>query len=251
MSKARPERNRKPSGSFLVAGNSYIFATDMGLILNLETATTNCSVSIAKDGQLLAIKEHDTPNYSHSEQLHVFIYDVLEMASLPLSKLEAVAVSKGPGSYTGLRIGVSAAKGLCFSLDIPLISVPTLESMAHKHKNKEVDYIIPLLDARRMEVYSCVFDSHLDEVRETKAEIIDGNSFAAFAKKGKVLLLGSGAEKCKEFLPTSFDFDRTTVPSAREMAVLSDKKFAVGQFEDVAYFEPYYLKDFMLTKKKG
>ena len=224
----------------------------MGLILNLETATTNCSVSIAKDGKILAIKEHDTPDYSHSEQLHVFIQEVLKEASVSLSDLDAIAVSKGPGSYTGLRIGVSAAKGLCFSLDVPLISIPTLESMAHQNKNGNIDFIVPLLDARRMEVYSCVFDSNLDEVRETKAEVIDRNSFIEFSGKGKVLLLGNGAEKCKELLSHNFEFDTTIVPSANEMAALSDKKFLSQQFEDVAYFEPYYLKDFVLqTKKKN
>lgn len=222
----------------------------MGLILNLETATTNCSVSVAKDGALLAIKEHDTPNYSHSEQLHVFMQEVLEQASISFANLDAIAVSKGPGSYTGLRIGVSAAKGLCFSLDIPLISVPTLQSMAFQAREAEVDFIIPLLDARRMEVYSCVFDGELKEVRPTKAEIIDAHSFQEFSRNGKVLLLGSGAEKCKEFLAHNITFDTNVVPSAREMATLSHQKFSKRQFENVAYFEPYYLKDFVVMKKK-
>ena len=149
----------------------------MGLILNIETATTNCSVSLAKDGELVSLKEHNTPNYSHSEQLHVFIRDVVEQASLQLSDLNAIAVSKGPGSYTGLRIGVSAVKGLCFAMDIPLISVSTLESMAYQSKFKGFDYIIPLLDARRMEVYSKVFDKEMNVIRDTKAEIIDEKSF--------------------------------------------------------------------------
>ncbi len=223
----------------------------MSIILNLETATTNCSVSICEDGKILAIKEHDTPNYSHSEQLHVFIQDVLKDANLTFSDMDAVAVSKGPGSYTGLRIGVSAAKGLCFSLDVPLISIPTLESMAHQAKWGAVDFIIPVLDARRMEVYSAVFDQDVNEIRETKAEIIDDNSFSEFVEKGKVLLVGNGAEKCKEVLQhPNFSFDTSVVPSSKEMATLSHKKFKVGDFEDVAYFEPYYLKDFILQKKK-
>ncbi len=229
----------------------YIFANNMGMILNLETATTNCSVSIAQNGKILAIKEHDTPNYSHSEQLHVFIEEVLNEAAVLFSEIHAIAVSKGPGSYTGLRIGVSAAKGLCFSLDLPLISISTLTSMAHQAKTSESDFIVPVLDARRMEVYSAVFDSDLNELRETKAEIIEESSFAQFAAQGKVLLLGSGAEKCKEHLSGSFEFNTTTVPSAREMALLSHKKFEHNDFEDVAYFEPYYLKDFVLTKKKA
>ena len=228
-----------------------IFASNMALILNLETATTNCSVSIAKDGDLLAVKEHDTPNYSHSEQLHVFIQEVLDKTAVSISDLDAIAVSKGPGSYTGLRIGVSAAKGLCFSLDIPLISIPTLESMANRAKNKDADFIIPLLDARRMEVYSCVYDAHLNEVRETKAEIIDADSFQEFSEKGNVLLVGSGAEKCREFLSHKFRFDTSLVPSASEMVALSEKKFEAQQFEDVAYFEPFYLKNFVSTQKKS
>jgi tRNA threonylcarbamoyladenosine biosynthesis protein TsaB len=244
----------------------------MPIILNLETATTNCSVSVARNGHLLAIKEHDTPNYSHSEQLHIFIQDVLKGATLDFTDLDAVAVSKGPGSYTGLRIGVSAAKGLCFSLDVPLISIPTLESMAQQVALSEADeikpddsnesmqreagyraadYIVPVLDARRMEVYSAVFDNGRNQIRETKAEIIDENSFSEYTENGKVLLLGNGAEKCRELLKhPNFSFDTSIVPSTREMAYLSHKKFAADQFEDVAYFEPYYLKDFILQKKK-
>ncbi|PIF00832.1 MAG: tRNA (adenosine(37)-N6)-threonylcarbamoyltransferase complex dimerization subunit type 1 TsaB [Maribacter sp.] len=223
----------------------------MALILNLETATTNCSVSIAKDGEVIAIKEHNTPDYSHSEQLHVFIGDVLREAYLDRHGLDAVAVSKGPGSYTGLRIGVSAAKGLCFALDLPLVSVPTLESMAGQVRGSDVDFIIPLLDARRMEVYSTVFDKDLLEVRTTKAEIIEGNSFQEYLSKGKVLLLGSGAEKCIGAIEhENVMFNTEIVPSSREMAGLSFAKFKENDFEDVAYFEPYYLKDFVLQGKK-
>ncbi len=222
----------------------------MALILNLETATTNCSVSLAKDGKTVAIKEHDTPNYSHSEQLHVFIQEVLEKAGITLSDLDAIAVSKGPGSYTGLRIGVSAAKGLCFSLDIPLISLETLKSMACQEKSKNFNFIIPLLDARRMEVYSKVFDTQLNEVRETKAEIIDANSFSTFLNQGKVLLLGSGAAKCEEILESeNLSYATDVVPSAEQMSQLSFDTYKNGDFEDLAYFEPYYLKDFILQTK--
>ena len=223
----------------------------MAIILNLETATSNCSVSLAENGNTIAIKEHDTPNYSHSEQLHLFIQEVLKESSLSLADVNAIAVSKGPGSYTGLRIGVSAAKGLCFSLDIPLISIPTLNSMAYQARGAKVDFVIPVLDARRMEVYSKVFDADLNEVRETKAQIIDENSFASYLKKGKVLLMGSGAEKCKEVLSNpAIEFDIKSVPSAKEMSQLSHLKYKNGDFEDVAYFEPYYLKDFILQQKK-
>ena len=223
----------------------------MAIILNLETATTNCSVSISKGDQIIALKENNAENYSHSEQLHVFIKEALHGASLSFSDLDAIAISKGPGSYTGLRIGVSATKGLCFSLDIPLISIPTLESMAHQVKLTEGELVIPVLDARRMEVYSCVYNSNYEEVRETRAEIIDEESFAAYASYPKVYLIGSGAEKCRGALKhPNFEFDETIVPSAREMAPLAFKKFEAKQFEDVAYFEPYYLKDFVIQSKK-
>ena len=223
----------------------------MALILNLETATTNCSVSIAKDGKVVALKEHDTPNYSHSEQLHVFIREVLQEASIALVDLDAIAVSKGPGSYTGLRIGVSAAKGLCFTLDIPLIAVSTLRSMAEQAKDSEVDFIVPVLDARRMEVYSQVFDKTLLEVRETKAEIVSADSFQKFLDQGKVMLLGSGAEKCVDVLGHNNAIYKTEiVPSAKEMGSLSYLKYKEKEFQDVAYFEPYYLKDFILQGKK-
>ncbi len=222
----------------------------MAIILHLETATTNCSVSVAADGKLLAIKEEDTPGYSHSEQLHVFISHALDAASLKITDLDAIAVSKGPGSYTGLRIGVSAAKGLCFALDIPLLAIPTLQSMQLQAATSNYDFIIPLLDARRMEVYSTVFDAEGTELRETKAEIIDATSFAVFINRGKVLLVGSGAEKCKALLAhPNLEFNTALVPSSREMCELAFKKYQVGDFEDVAYFEPYYLKDFLLQGK--
>lgn len=223
----------------------------MAILLNLETATTNCSVSVAKDGELLAIKEHDTPNYSHSEQLHVFIEEVVRDAGIALGELDAIAVSKGPGSYTGLRIGVSAAKGLCFSLGLPLISIATLTSMAHQVQGDDIDYIIPLLDARRMEVYSAVFDKDRRQIRATDAEIVDENSFCQYRQGGRLVLGGPGAEKCKEVLKDAhIEFDVSLVPSAREMAALSYAKYKDGDFEDVAYFEPYYLKDFILHQKK-
>ncbi len=223
----------------------------MATILNLETATTNCSVSIAINGRTEALKEYNSANYSHSEQLHLFIEDVLEQASLKISDLDAVAVSMGPGSYTGLRIGVSSAKGLCFSLDIPLLSIPTLKSMSYQSVGGEVDFIIPLLDARRMEVYAAVFDKNRQQLRETRAEIIDEHSFKAYVQQGKVLLLGSGAEKCKGIVfGEQLVFNTGTVPSAREMGSLSFEKFKLNDFEDVAYFEPYYLKDFILQGKK-
>ncbi len=223
----------------------------MAILLNLETATTNCSVSISKDNQIIALKENNAENYSHSEQLHIFIKEALQEASLSFSDIDAVSISKGPGSYTGLRIGVSAAKGLCFSLDVPLISIPTLESMAHQVELQAGEMVIPVLDARRMEVYSCVYDADYQEIRETRAEIIDEGSFAEYVSTSKVYLIGSGSKKCRGVLEhPNFQFDATIVPSAREMAPLAFKKFQAKQFEDVAYFEPYYLKDFVIQSKK-
>ncbi|RKR14102.1 tRNA threonylcarbamoyladenosine biosynthesis protein TsaB [Maribacter vaceletii] len=223
----------------------------MAILLNLETATTNCSVSIAKDGELIVLKEHDSSNYSHAEQLHIFIEEALQEASLSSKDIDAIAVSKGPGSYTGLRIGVSAAKGLCFSLDVPLISIATLESMAHQVVLEENTVIIPVLDARRMEVYSTVFNASYSEIRETRAEIIDENSFSKYVENGKVIIAGNGAEKCKDILThLNFEFNTSVVPSAKEMAKLSYQKYQNKDFEDVAYFEPYYLKDFVMQQKK-
>jgi tRNA threonylcarbamoyladenosine biosynthesis protein TsaB len=222
----------------------------MGIILNLETATTNCSVSLAKDGKLLALRENNTPNYSHAEQLHVFIAECMAEAKIALTDLDAVAVSKGPGSYTGLRIGVSAAKGLCFSLDAPLISIATLTSLASQVKGG-YDCIIPVLDARRMEVYSAVFDIDLNQIKDTEAEIIDEHSFRVYAQDKTVHILGSGAQKIKETRShDTISFNTDCVPSSKEMAVLSHQKYLKSDFEDVAYFEPYYLKDFMLQTKK-
>ena len=224
----------------------------MGIILNLETSSTNCSVCLAKDGVILAMKELNSENYSHAEKLHVFIEEVIKEATLKMQDLEAIAVSKGPGSYTGLRIGVSAAKGLSYALSIPLVSISTLKSMASQLKGvNDDDTIIPVLDARRMEVYSAIFDSQLNQVRETKAEIIDEQSFEAYIGSTSVHFLGSGAKKIKGiFNSKNLTFHLDVVPSAKEMALISFDKFKNKDFEDVAYFEPYYLKDFVLQTKK-
>ncbi len=223
----------------------------MAIILHLETATTNCSVSISRDYEIIVLKENNAASYSHSEQLHVFIKEALKEASLSFSDLDAVAISKGPGSYTGLRIGVSAAKGVCFSLDIPLISIPTLQSIAHQVDLKPGELVIPVLDARRMEVYSCVYDFNYQEVRETRAEIINEESFVEYLGEDKVYVVGSGAEKCRGVLQhPNFIFDESMVPSAKDMVTMASKKYESRQFEDVAYFEPYYLKDFVLQQKK-
>ncbi len=223
----------------------------MANILCLETATTNCSVAIGVNGQVQSLVEENTPNYSHAEQLHVFIEEALKKAALPLEALDAVAVSKGPGSYTGLRIGVSAAKGLCFSLDLPLIAIPTLQSMAMQVKLESNEVVIPLLDARRMEVYSEVYDASGTSIRETKAEVITESSFTDYTSCKRVHLIGPGASKCEEVLTNPvFSYITSAIPSAQELASLAERKFKQQEFEDVAYFEPYYLKDFVLQGKK-
>ncbi len=218
----------------------------MSFILNIETATKNCSVSIAKNGETILCKEIAEEGYSHAEKLHVFIEDVLKEVAISLHDLVAVAVSQGPGSYTGLRIGVSAAKGLCFALNIPLIAVDTLQTLASKAHITE-GKIIPMLDARRMEVYSAVFNSRLEKEREIQAEIITEDSFKDF--KETLYFVGDCAEKCKPFLvKDNFVFlEQFKYPSAREMSKISYDKFKISDTVDVAYFEPYYLKDFMTT----
>lgn len=218
----------------------------MAIILCLETATTNCSVSISKNGEVIAIKEDFNNNYSHAERLHCYIDDVISESNISFVDLDAIAVSKGPGSFTGLRIGVSAAKGLCFSLGIPLISVNTLESLAHQVKD-EKHTIIPMLDARRMEVYSAVFSGKKEQIRETKAEVLNQRSFFEYSKNEKVYFIGNGVKKYKETCPYhNSEFLENNLPSANEMASLVEERFLNQLFEDVAYFEPYYLKDFIL-----
>ena len=217
----------------------------MALILCLETATTNCSVGVAKDGKLLSLREDNSKNYSHAEKLHVFINEALEEAGVTTKDLDAVAISKGPGSYTGLRIGVSSAKGLCYSLDIPLISIPTLDLLAHQLRG-EGDTFVSMLDARRMEVYSAVYDSDLKQLRDTEAQILDESSFAEYLEKGKVHFIGNGVAKFEDICKSSNAvFHVQKFPSAKEMSEIAEIKYKKSDIEDVAYFEPYYLKDFI------
>lgn len=217
----------------------------MALILNIETSTKNCSVSISKDGKIIASKELNSDNYSHAEKLHPFINDVLSTKSLKLADLDAVAVSKGPGSYTGLRIGVSAAKGICYASDIPLIAIPTLYSLASSQQGK-YSILIPMLDARRMEVYSSIYDKDLNKLRETKADIIDEKSYLEYLDKGQVIFFGDGAEKCKKIIThKNAIFIDNIFPSAKYMGEIAEKMYLEKTFEDTAYFEPFYLKDFV------
>jgi tRNA threonylcarbamoyladenosine biosynthesis protein TsaB len=218
----------------------------MAYILNLETSTKNCSVSLAKNGETILCKEIAEQGYSHAEKLHVFIEEIVNEANLNFSEIKAVAVSKGPGSYTGLRIGVSAAKGLCYALQIPLISIDTMQVLA---KKAVVDgLIVPMIDARRMEVYSAIFDKNHNKIKDVEAEILTENSYQDFDQT--IYFVGDCQEKCKTVLvKDNFKFlPEIVFPSANEMSQLSFEKFQNNDFEDVAYFEPFYLKDFMLTK---
>lgn len=220
----------------------------MSYILNIETATKNCSVALAKNGETILFKEMAEQGFSHAEKLHLFIEEIIKEAGISFSDLSAVAVSQGPGSYTGLRIGVSAAKGLCYALEIPLISVDTLTILANQLQI-EKGIIIPMIDARRMEVYSAIFNAKKEMIREVQAEILTDSSFSDI--EDAVYFVGDSNEKAKTILSKSnFNFvDTIFYPSANEMSAISYKKFLNNSFEDVAYFEPYYLKDFMLQTK--
>ena len=221
----------------------------MEYILNIETATKNCSVALAKGGKTIVCKEIAEEGYSHAERLHVFIEEIIKEAGITLNDLSAIAVSQGPGSYTGLRIGVSAAKGLCYALGIPLIAVDTLQALASQVAISN-GLIIPMIDARRMEVYSAVFAPNLERKREVLAEIITENSFEDLQET--LYFVGDCAEKCKSVLTKEnyIFLDEIVYPSAKEMSAISFEKFKKSDTVDVAYFEPYYLKDFMITTSK-
>jgi tRNA threonylcarbamoyladenosine biosynthesis protein TsaB len=219
----------------------------MPIILNIETATKNCSVALAKEGKIVACKEIAEQNFSHAEKLHVFIEELLIENQLQFSDLSAIAVSQGPGSYTGLRIGVSSAKGFCYALNIPMIAIDTLQLIA-KQIQIEDGIIIPMIDARRMEVFTAFYDKNHQQIRNTQAEIIDETSYQEISET--IHLVGDGTEKFKNTLTDNkFIFHSDVVfPSAKQMTQLSFDKFIKNDFVDVAYFEPYYLKDFVLTK---
>lgn len=221
-------------------------------LLCIETSTTNCSVAIAKNGLVIIQKEDNSAQYSHAESLHVFIKEILDREQISMNQLAGIVISKGPGSYTGLRIGVSTAKGLCYALNIPLISVNTLESLAHQVISKTKDqYVIPMLDARRMEVFTAVFDSEFNTVQDTNALILDENSYAEFLNQKACVFIGNGVAKFQEVCAHAHaTFVTQQFPSATELGKIGFKKFQNKQFEDVAYFEPFYLKDFMVVKSK-
>lgn len=221
----------------------------MATILNLETSTKNCSVSIAKDNELLCLVEEADEGYAHGEKLHQFIDWCAEGAGINLKDLDAICVSKGPGSYTGLRIGVSSAKGLAYGLDIKMLSINSLEILVQSQINKGYDLIIPMIDARRMEVYTALYDGEGNPLSETEAKVIDETSFEELQGK-KIVFVGDGAEKCQEALVHLNATFVQMYPSAKYMGNVAQSKFLSNNFEDVAYFEPFYLKNFIALKKK-
>ena len=219
----------------------------MANILCIETATVNCSVAVFVDGELKSIRESNTGGYSHSENLHVYIKEVIDEAGIGVKGIDAVAVSRGPGSYTGLRIGVSAAKGLAYALGVPLVAVDTLKLMAiSAQKNTKADLYIPMIDARRMEVYSAVYDMGMDKVRDVEAVVVDEDSYSFLPKDKVVCFCGDGMNKCREVIKHAcVNWVDDIYPSAAMMGVEAERLYAGKCYEDVAYFEPYYLKDFV------
>ena len=227
----------------------------MSCILNIETSTDVCSVAVSDNGQVVFNKEdHSGPN--HAVKLGVYVDEALSFIDAHGIPLEAVAVSCGPGSYTGLRIGVSMAKGICYGRDVKLISIPTLELMAvpvliGEHPAEEDALIVPMLDARRMEVYAKVMDRALKEVRPIQADIVDADTYKEYLNRGTVYFFGNGAEKCMEVINhPNARLVKGIEPLAKNMAPLAEKRFVEGKFEDVAYFVPFYLKDFVAKMPK-
>ncbi len=225
----------------------------MCTILQIETATQSCSAAISRNGQTIALKEMVAQNI-HAGSLTLFIDEVMRMAGLQYAALDAVAVSKGPGSYTGLRIGVSTAKGLCFALDKPLIGIDTLKMMAHGFLKASPEYaglVCPMIDARRLEVYTALFDCGMTMLEPVSAKIIDEGSFGAALDTAMVTFIGDGAAKCTDVIKSeNARFSAVNFNSAANMSALALEAFNNGNFEDVAYFEPFYLKDFVLTQSK-
>lgn len=231
----------------------------MSLILCIETGTDICSVGIAKDGELLSLRESDEGR-DHARKVGVFVDELLRETGIVPDDLDAVAVGKGPGSYTGLRIGVSFAKGLCYGLQKPLVAVGSLDALAEVAREDyeagilSVDdwdgaYLCPMVDARRMEVYAQVFDTEGRPQGEVSAEVVDEGSFAAFRGQGRpFVIFGSGARKCADVLPDAVYVEVT--PSARGLARLAQQALDEGRTKDIAYFEPFYLKDFVVTTSR-
>jgi len=224
----------------------------MGYILNIETSTTKCSVCLSKKEKPLFVKELNAENYTHSENLHLFIQQLLNDNSISIKDIIAVSISKGPGSYTGLRIGTATAKGFCFALNIPLIAINTLEILAAAYTPEKEEIIISTLDARREEVYALVLNFKKEIIEPTKSVIIDKDSFSHFTKKNRVVLIGNGIKKIKDITqnPNFIYAENVLLPSAKDMSKFAYKLFKNKRFEDVAYFEPFYLKEFKTSTPK-
>lgn len=220
----------------------------MSYILHLETATKVCSVALSKDGRLIALKEAKEDGYSHGEKLTLFIQDVLQQGNIVSKELEAVSVTSGPGSYTGLRIGAATAKGLCYALNIPLIAIDSLTSMAIMAREKHPGInLCPVIDARRMEVYNLFIDSDFQRLKGITADVIDEQSYAEYEP---FVSFGDGAEKLEKIWKgRSIEFDYDIESSAKGQVELAFDAFQKKSFEDVAYWEPFYLKDFVVGKK--
>ena len=229
----------------------------MALLLSIETSTATCSVAIHEDGRLLHSINSDVPQ-SASSQLAVMINKAFEVTKIMPHHIQGVVVASGPGSYTGLRIGIATAKGICFALKVPLISINTLQLMAYQfrmaHSMKENDFLnlvalCPMLDARRMEVYCILVDSSLSIIELTQAKIVDESSFDEWLSKGKIFFFGDGAEKCKQVIKhVNAHFVAGIVPSAIQLGELGIKSWNQGMFEEIVSFEPFYLKDFLIKK---
>lgn len=227
----------------------------MALILNIETSTENCSVALARDGKVISYKEENSERYIHSESLHPFIGEVIKDGGVSLSDLDAVAVGKGPGSYTGLRIGVSAAKGIAYSLDIPMLSSTGLDILAAEfcsmHRLSPEDLLVPMIDARRMEVYTAIYSYKGTPVSMIEARIV-GEGSLDHLQAERVYVFGTGAQKCRDVLSHSkFKFTGPVFPSAGALATISEQKYQSSKFEDTAYFEPFYLKEFIAGKPRS
>ncbi|GAE85219.1 tRNA (adenosine(37)-N6)-threonylcarbamoyltransferase complex dimerization subunit type 1 TsaB [Bacteroides reticulotermitis] len=226
----------------------------MSCILNIETSTTVCSVAASQDGQILFVKE-DLVGPSHAVSLGVFVDETLSYIDSHGIPLDAVAVSCGPGSYTGLRIGVSMAKGICYGRNIPLIGLPTLEVLCVpvllQTELPENALLCPMIDARRMEVYAAIYDRALNLKRAIAADIVDEHSYAEYLEQHPVYFFGNGAAKCRDKIthPNAHFIDNVN-PLARMMFPLAEKAVAMEKYEDVAYFEPFYLKEFVATQPK-
>ena len=230
----------------------------MSLILCIETGTDICSVGLSRDGELISLRESDEGR-DHARNVALFVDELLRENDIAAEELSAVAVGMGPGSYTGLRIGVSFAKGLCFGLQIPLVAVGSLDSMVQVAREDhdagiiDVDnwddaVLCPMVDARRMEVYTQMFDTQGQPLNEVKAEIVTEESFKEWRNERQLVIFGNGATKCREVLNDATYINVT--PSARGLAALAHQRLEAGQTEDIAYFEPFYLKDFIIIPSK-